>query len=193
MLAWERQENESARAFEAFAVYRDLGAQRSIAKVAEILGKSRALLERWSTKHDWVARCQALEARDEMLRREAIEAHLQAKAKDYAEREAALREQALEIREVAAEQALRMLQWPLTEQRAVQEDEEGRPVQLVFVPARWTKSTAKSLYDMAIGHQQLEEDEEDEDHFDFSELSTDELRTLVELSSKIQVRRPGSG
>ena len=52
MRAWERLENESSRAFEAFSAYRDLGPQRSLAKVAETLGKSKALMERWSAKHD---------------------------------------------------------------------------------------------------------------------------------------------
>jgi hypothetical protein len=47
MLAWERQENESAL---AFGVYRDYGSERSLAKVGRALGKSRALIERWSVQ-----------------------------------------------------------------------------------------------------------------------------------------------
>lgn len=50
---WERQEGETARAFEAFGIYRDLGPGRSIAKVGEILGKSDQALEPWSATWGW--------------------------------------------------------------------------------------------------------------------------------------------
>lgn len=63
---WERQPEESAKAFEAFAIYRDMGNDRSIAKVAEKLGKSEALLHRWSSKFDWVNRAAAWD--DELAR-----------------------------------------------------------------------------------------------------------------------------
>ena len=36
---WERQEGETAQAFQAFAAYRDMGAERSLAKVAQKVGK----------------------------------------------------------------------------------------------------------------------------------------------------------
>ena len=42
---------ESARAFEAFKEYRDLGAKRSIVKVAQRLSKSDTIIKRWSDNH----------------------------------------------------------------------------------------------------------------------------------------------
>ncbi len=51
---WERQENESAEAYEAFSLYRDMPpAERSLAQVGRKLGKSKALMERWSSKNEW--------------------------------------------------------------------------------------------------------------------------------------------
>lgn len=51
---WERQENESAEAYEAFSLYRDMApAERSLARVGQKLGKSKTLMERWSSKHEW--------------------------------------------------------------------------------------------------------------------------------------------
>ena len=44
-------------AWEAFRIYRDLGLERSTAKVALELGKSKALMDRWSSRHGWVDRC----------------------------------------------------------------------------------------------------------------------------------------
>ena len=67
---WERQLNESTQAFEAFAVYRDMGASRSLAKVSRVLCKSKALMERWSTDHDWVKRVAAWDAEKDRVARE---------------------------------------------------------------------------------------------------------------------------
>ena len=50
-IRWFRLKGESRKAYEAFAVYRDLGAARSQAKAAERLGKSLELMKRWSAKH----------------------------------------------------------------------------------------------------------------------------------------------
>lgn len=71
---WERQKGESAQAYEAFVLYRDLGAERSHVKVAQQLGKSTALISRWSSRWNWVERCRAWEnARDEQARRAALQ------------------------------------------------------------------------------------------------------------------------
>lgn len=68
---WERQENESAQAYEAFIAYLNQGADRSIRAVGQTLGKSRALVERWSAAYRWVARAKAYDAE---LQRQAYEA-----------------------------------------------------------------------------------------------------------------------
>ena len=47
---------ESAKAFEAFCAYRDMGPGRSVAKVGHALGKSTTLMARWSGRWAWVAR-----------------------------------------------------------------------------------------------------------------------------------------
>lgn len=56
---WERQENESNKAFQAFCVYRDLGTGRTLAKVAEKLRKSYDLIRRWSKNYFWQNRADA--------------------------------------------------------------------------------------------------------------------------------------
>lgn len=63
---WKRQDGEGAQAFQAFAEYRDMGAERSLAKVAQKLGKSKALMERWSSRWHWGVRVDAWD--DEMDR-----------------------------------------------------------------------------------------------------------------------------
>lgn len=53
---WERQPGESGQAFEAFALYRDKGLDRSCAAVARELSKSVPLIKRWCSRYDWVDR-----------------------------------------------------------------------------------------------------------------------------------------
>lgn len=55
--SWERQPGESAKAYEAFSIYRDMGMDRAMSKVSKQLGKSIALMERWSVKYKWRERC----------------------------------------------------------------------------------------------------------------------------------------
>ena len=72
---WELQPEETARAFEAFCLYRDMGPSRSIAKVGKELGKNRVTLEDWSAKYDWVKRAAAWDAEvDRIARQEQVKA-----------------------------------------------------------------------------------------------------------------------
>ena len=55
----------------AFAAYRDMGAERSLHKVAEKLSKSDALMKRWSSQWHWGIRADAWD--DELDRRSCRE------------------------------------------------------------------------------------------------------------------------
>ena len=92
MNPWDRQHEESRQeshqAFEAFAVYRELGVQRSTAKVAQQLGKSKALMDRWSSRWRWVDRCAAWDAHLESEHQASL---IQA-TKEAAERQARIGE-----------------------------------------------------------------------------------------------------
>lgn len=50
---WERQKGESEKAFEAFSLYRDKGAKRTLISVAEELQKSYTLIRRWCDRWEW--------------------------------------------------------------------------------------------------------------------------------------------
>lgn len=56
---WEQQPGESAKAFEAFTAYRDMGADRSTRKVAQKLTKSDSVIRKWSSTYNWVERARA--------------------------------------------------------------------------------------------------------------------------------------
>lgn len=190
MRAFEREDGESGKAYAAFCVYRDLGVERSLQKAAKMYyghtGNVRQV-QRWSKRFDWVARSQAWDDFREMIEREAVEKHLKARAGDHAHREVALREKALEVREAAMEQAVKMLRWPLTEQRVVNEGEDGEEVTYVFMPAKWSKATAVSLYGMALGNA-TPELVDDALLQNFDELTEEELQSLISITEKIGLR-----
>lgn len=58
-LPFEQKPDESAKAFAAFSEYLNMGPQRSLEGVSRKVGKSKALMERWSKRHNWVARVEA--------------------------------------------------------------------------------------------------------------------------------------
>jgi hypothetical protein len=73
---WKKQGDESSKAFLWFCMYRDMGTERSLAKVVHKAGKQksyRAQLEKWSLRYDWVNRCEAYDAYLESLKRSAQE------------------------------------------------------------------------------------------------------------------------
>ncbi len=201
MLAWERQQGESDKAYAAFTMYRDMGPERSHRAVAEAIYGVQAkysvrTVHEWSRRHGWVDRVAALEARDEMLRREAVERHMSSKAHEFASRQAALLERMLGQAEKAADNADEMLEWPLAEQRLLKEGEVGEDVTVIVMPARWTKATVKTLYDVmgsaatgrwTAGFEEVESDLE----YDFSNLTLEEHRTLISIQDKIGFKKKG--
>lgn len=91
-MVFERQSRESAKAFAAFSLYRDMGPERSLAAVAAKLGKSKVMMEKWSRKFDWPARVAAHGAHLATVEREAAEAVVREKGVDWARRYNELRE-----------------------------------------------------------------------------------------------------
>lgn len=77
---WDRQPRETSKAYEAFQVYLDLGAQRSTRKTAERLSKSEALINGWSAKHGWPDRARAWDS----MPRKAVAMAYQEMAADIA-------------------------------------------------------------------------------------------------------------
>lgn len=72
---WERQPEETAKAFQAFCAYRDMGPERSLNKLVQKLHKNRTTLGEWSGRYDWVSRCAAWDAeQDRIARQEQIKA-----------------------------------------------------------------------------------------------------------------------
>ena len=106
---WERQPKESTQAFEAFAMYRDMGASRSIRKAAQNLNKAVTTLAEWSSRHEWVKRVAAWDAEQDRIARAEMMADMAATRKRQRKNAQRMQERGMEFLEqvIAGEPALR--------------------------------------------------------------------------------------
>ena len=96
---WERQPEETARAFEAFVVYRDLGANRSLRKTAQELGKNCTTISEWSAKYDWVKRVAAWDAEQDRITRNEMLAEMASTRKRQRQQAKRMQEKGMELLE----------------------------------------------------------------------------------------------
>ena len=82
---WERQPNEPIMLFEAFVRYRDMGRERTIAKVALELNRSRKMLAPHSAKWKWGDRTKAWIDELDRIKRETTIREIQEMAKRHAQ------------------------------------------------------------------------------------------------------------
>jgi hypothetical protein len=62
-LPWERQPGESGKAYQAFAIFRDLPlSRRTLTECARLVGKSPPAIYNWAKKWDWDNRCAIYDA-----------------------------------------------------------------------------------------------------------------------------------
>lgn len=59
---YKRLPSDTDKSFEAFCIYRDMGANRSLRDVAQTLNKSLTLIARWNTENNWQERVAAYDA-----------------------------------------------------------------------------------------------------------------------------------
>jgi len=86
---WERQPGETSKAYAAFCIYRDLGLERTLNNVRKKFAEngkriSVKFLGRWSSKYNWVARCEAYDDYLERKKREEKEAAILKMAERHA-------------------------------------------------------------------------------------------------------------
>ena len=158
---WERQPDESARAFEAFVFYRDTH-PRSLRSVSETLDKSKSLIEGWSSAHGWVKRCAQWDAElDRVSQSTQID-----EIKDMKRRQINM---AVEIQKIACE-AFKLLRENLSAKTI-------------------SADNAVRMADIGAKLERLNRDEPSvisrvQEEVDFSSLSTEELFTLKGLLEK---------
>lgn len=142
-LPWERQPGETAKAFQAFRAYRDLGPARTMLAAYRLTkGKPDAKAisggwARWSQEHRWTERADAYDLHREQTERLEREQTWRERAAQVADTEWDLGQQLIE-------RAKEMLRYPLVEQRT---ERDGRTI--VVKPSRWTAGDARGYVELA--------------------------------------------
>jgi hypothetical protein len=102
---WERMPSETATAFHAFAIFRDLGFSRSLSQVAEVIVEAAPRRKRptvlsqvksWSAAHSWVARAEAYDVYLDRRQRERREGDVARMHRRYQGAAAAMQTKILE-------------------------------------------------------------------------------------------------
>ena len=174
MAVWDRMEDESSKAYEAFCAYRDLGPQRSVAKAVknyvETTETKRRTKQRWwlnwSKKHSWVARVTAyddyieLEQRkvQEQEKREMVRRHAQLSL--MMQQKGIQRLQSLDVNEVAPGSLARLLEVAVK----IEREARGEPGEI---------QRQEHAGGVLVEHE-----------VDLDKLSNDEVATLVGLLKK---------
>jgi hypothetical protein len=148
MNIWEQQKKESAKAYEAFKTYLELGASRSLEMVSQKLGKSKTICDRWSRTHQWVKRALAYDQHIAAIQEKAIEKEAVREAIDWHRERARIRSEALENGKLLIDKARQMLKFPIA-QTVI---EDGRTI---IKPARWTMADAAKFVETADKLQRL--------------------------------------
>jgi hypothetical protein len=166
---YERTDRETAKAFEAFVVYRDLGTDRTIAQAAEILGKHPTQLAKWSCKHGWIDRTRAFDNDRDRAGTDAMDDEIEAMRRRQTK--AARRIQELGLREI---------------ERACQRAEEsGEPLNLG--ETQKLLKLGAELERLNLGepteNKQLQVEE-----IDYSKLSVEQLKALRSIKKDAVTR-----
>lgn len=132
----KRLKKESAKAYEAFKLYAEMGPERSLEAVAQKCIKSVSLIRRWSVQHSWVERAQTYDAAQDEIRQRAREKALASEEEKWARRQ-------LEMADKLYDKAEQMLKFPLATTRTVDGHTEVHP-------ARWQMRDAGSIADTSV-------------------------------------------
>lgn len=145
MEVWEQQPNETRKAYEAFALYRDM-AERTYEKVRLALGRKAGYmrqLEYWASDFHWVERATAYDRHlDSVRQAAAIKAVADEERRKWQRRQQQIREREYVQAEELFKRAELMLKFPL--QRT--ESEDGKTI---IYPAKWTGATVSRYLETA--------------------------------------------
>lgn len=149
MRAFERQEGESQKAFDAFTKYLDLGPERTLALATDaVYGRHKSgkrtqpvgQIVKWAKCFDWQERAQAWDDLLHMTRLQGAEDAEREKAYNLAAREQNLDEEILSLKEALIPRLKQMAAFPLV-RTTKEETVDGKKVVTNIYPARWSFNT----------------------------------------------------
>jgi hypothetical protein len=130
----KRMGNESAKAYEAFKTYAEMGATRSHAAVGRTLGKSKKFIERWSSQYDWKERAAQWDNEHAAREEKADEIAKLAFALEREKLRLRIQKKAVEWYDKLFAKAEQIHRWPLDRQTTTQTDAQGNAVAVTIEP-----------------------------------------------------------
>ena len=121
---WHRYDRETAKAYEAFCIYRDQGPNRSIQGTAVELGKSFTPIRRWAKKWGWIDRAMEWDEHLQTIRDHEIEDTQRLHANRRHESILRTSEFELSMSERVEEKLNEMLNLPVVQERVIHEQME---------------------------------------------------------------------
>lgn len=140
---YERRAKEGAKPYAAFNAYLELGADRSVRKVAQKVHKNPTLIQKWSRAHNWPERARAWDADAEKRMRDAEAKAMKAEAEKWAKRQISLRDEAYELGDELIKKAKAMLAYPISKQ-TVQQD--GKTI--IVTPNKFSVGSAAKFIEV---------------------------------------------
>lgn len=140
----DRLNNESAKAYEAFKTFCELGHKRSIRLLSRTMHKSVVLLQGWSKKHGWPMRAKQYDENLIRIQRESEQKSIEQQSKSWAARTVAARGNAWDMAQEFRARAKKMLQWPMEKKTTTK---NGKTVNIH--PAKWNMTDAARFGDIA--------------------------------------------
>jgi hypothetical protein len=185
---WLQLPNESTRAYTAFAIYRDLGNQRSLDAVAEQTKLGKRTVARYSADHNWTGRVRDFDLNQHRRAQEIFDDEIRKEAREEAEkwrkRRAEFREKAFALGEKFLGRTEEMLKFPLQEMK--RKDEDGKTT-IIFTPIRWNANSivhsARIAQDLMILATGLSPGSHPLDELDWDKLSSEDLEAILRDSS----------
>lgn len=108
-VSFEQLPGETPKAYAAFRVYRNMGADRSIVKAGRKLGKNRVTLEDWSVKYQWQERVASYDAAQAVKEQAAIDKAQADEAAKWARRQSKHREDSFQLGQLMIRKARSIL------------------------------------------------------------------------------------
>jgi hypothetical protein len=190
---WQRRPNESAQSHDALTQYLLLGADRSLSRLSEAIGKDDSLLRRWSSRHEWQARSVAYDNHTKGVEQVARD--------DESSKHVALwerrRQLAIERRHSLADRIFdyveKLMEHPVTRRKATERDAQGRATVVEIAPAKWSAATiATLLRTMAeLENSCFSETLDTQEDFDPSTASEGDCRLYLEREAARRKARRG--
>lgn len=139
---------ESKSNYTYFLAYRDLGPERSFAKMNKVIFRNASQqCSRISLRYYWIERCAAWDAKMEAEMRRSMQRVVEDRLNEEVARRDTYLNNEWEVVEKGFHILKEMLNYPVVEKESTQTSKDGKTIITVWKPGKWTLSSVSQLMD----------------------------------------------